>query len=401
MNTRQRVIQRFKQRFGHPPDALALAPGRVNLLGEHVDYNDGFVIPAAIDLRTVMAFSAAQTEESHLLALDFSQETSFSRGSLKEKCALDGTLLPDWARYPAGVAWAIESAGLNAPALQAVIASDVPMGAGLSSSASVEMAFAKAWSYLGKWSLSGIEFAQLGHKAENEYVGVNSGIMDQFASACGIKDKLLWLDCRSLEWGSLPLPDGIDIIVADTTIRRQLTTSAYNDRRRSCEAAVAALSQVLPGITSLRDVSLEQFNIHCHRLPIMDEKRARHVIEEIQRTQEAIKLLEKGQVRKFGQLMNTCHASLRDLYQVSTPELDYLAETAQNLPGCLGARLTGAGFGGCTVNLVEKSASAGFVTTLAEAYCQRTGITMKAYYLQGISGAPCCTSSRNVLIPPF
>ena len=213
-----------------------------------------------------MPFLPLQADESHLVALDFSQETSFSRGSLQEKCALDGNLLPDWARYPAGVAWAIESAGLKAPAIQAVIASDVPMGAGLSSSASVEMAFAKAWSYLGKWSLSGIEFAQLGRIAENEYVGVKSGIMDQFASACGIQDKLLWLDCRSLEWGSLPLPDGIDIIVADTTIRRQLTDSAYNDRRRSCEAALAALSLALPGITSLRDVSVEQFNTHCHCL---------------------------------------------------------------------------------------------------------------------------------------
>ena len=386
MNTRQRVIQKFKQRFGRPPDALALAPGRVNLLGEHVDYNDGFVIPAAIDLQTVIAFSAAEDDESHLVALDFSQETGFSHGSLQEKCALDGNLLPDWARYPAGVAWAIKSAGLKAPAIQAVIASDVPMGAGLSSSASVEMAFAKAWSYLGKWSLSGIEFAQLGQRAENEYVGVKSGIMDQFASACGIKDKLLWLDCRSLEWGSLPLPDGIDIIVADTTIRRQLTASAYNDRRRSCEAALAVLSLTLPGITSLRDVSVEQFNTHCHRLSPIDEKRARHVVEEIQRTQQAISLLENGQVREFGQLMNACHASLRDLYQVSTPELDYLVETAQNLPGCLGARLTGAGFGGCTVNLVQKAASAGFVTTLAEKYYQSTGLILKALICKAAAG---------------
>lgn len=386
MNTRQRAIQRFRQHFGHPPQALAFAPGRVNLLGEHVDYNDGLVIPAAIDRLTVIAFSAAENDESRLLALDFSQEAGFSRSSLQENCALDGTSLPDWARYPAGVAWAIESAGLKAPAIHAVIASDVPIGAGLSSSASIEMAFAKAWSHLGNWSLPGIEFAKLGQKAENEYVGVNSGIMDQFASACGIQDKLLWLDCRSLEWGSLPLPAGIDIIVADTTIRRQLTASAYNDRRRSCEAALAALSQVLPGITSLRDVSLEQFNTHCHYLTITAEKRARHVVEEIQRTQQAIPLLENGQVFEFGQLMNACHASLRDLYQVSTPELDYLVETAQNLPGCLGARLTGAGFGGCTVNLVQKTACADFVTELTKAYRQHTDLQMKAYICQAAAG---------------
>ncbi len=386
MNTRQRVIQAFQQRFGTSPMALALAPARVNILGEHVDYNEGFVLPAAIDRLTTVAFSAAEGDESRLIALDFSEEVRFSRSSLREHCTTSGSPLPDWAHYPAGVAWAIDSAALRAPAMNAVFASDVPIGAGLSSSASVEMAFAIAWSTLGKWSISGMEFAKLGQRAENDYVGVNSGIMDQFASACGIQNRLLLLDCRSLEWRSLPLPAGIDIIIADTTLRRQLTDSAYNDRRCSCEAALAELRLVLPGIRSLRDVSLEQFNQHSQRLSAIHESRTRHVVEEIRRTQQAVSFLENGRIREFGQLMNDCHASLRDLYQVSTPELDLLVETAQSLPGCMGARLTGAGFGGCTVNLVEKSASAQFVKTLAEKYRQHTGLNMKAFICQASAG---------------
>lgn len=366
--------------------ALALAPGRVNLLGEHVDYNEGFVLPAAIDRFTTIAFSAAEGEESRLVALDFSEEVRFSRSSLLDSRTTSGSPLPDWAHYPAGVAWAIHSAGLSAPGMNAVFASDVPIAAGLSSSASVEMAFAIAWSTLGKWTMSSIEFAKLGQRAENGYVGVNSGIMDQFASACGIQNRLLLLDCRSLEWRSLPLPDGIDIIIADTTLRRQLTASAYNDRRQSCKTALAELRLVIPGIRSLRDVSLEQFNQNSHRLPAIHESRARHVVEEIRRTQLGVSLLETGRIREFGQLMNDCHASLRDLYQVSTPELDLLVETAQSLPGCMGARLTGAGFGGCTVNLVEKHASAEFVKILAEKYHQNTGLRMKAFICQASAG---------------
>lgn len=386
MNTRQRIIQVFQQRFGSSPAALALAPGRVNILGEHVDYNDGFVLPAAIDRLTTAAFSVAEGDESRLIALDFSEEVRISRSSLQDHLTTSGSPIPDWAYYPAGVAWAIDSAGLSAPAMNAVFASDVPIAAGLSSSASVEMAFAIAWSTLGKWSISGMEFAQLGQRAENDYVGLNSGIMDQFASACGIRNKLLLLDCRSLEWRSLPLPDGIDIIIADTTLRRQLTDSAYNDRRRSCEAALDELRLVLPGIRSLRDVTLEQFNQHSYRLSAVNESRARHVVEEIRRTQQAVSLLENGRIYEFGQLMNDCHASLRDLYQVSTPELDLLVETAQSLPGCIGARLTGAGFGGCTVNLVEKYASAQFVKILAEKYNQITGLKMKAFICQASAG---------------
>jgi galactokinase len=263
----------------------------------------------------------------------------------------------------------------------------VPRGAGLSSSASVEMAFGIAWSTLGSWKLPPMQLAQLGQKAENQYVGVNCGIMDQFASACGVADRLLLLDCRSLDWRTLPIPENISIVIADTSVRRKLTSSGYNERRQACEDAVRILSSELMGIKSLRDVNLEDFNRLSHKMPEVVEKRARHVVEEIDRTSRAIPLLENGSISEFGQMMNECHASLRDLYEVSIPELDKMSEIAQGLPGCYGARLTGAGFGGCTVNLVEKSSVEEFADKLAKRYNRITKLKSKIYICRASDGA--------------
>ncbi len=234
---------------------------------------------------------------------------------------------------------------MSAPALNAVFSSDVPRGSGLSSSASVELAFAVAWQKLGGWSLPPMQLALLGQKAENKYVGVNCGIMDQFASACGKKDRLLYLDCRSLTWETVPLPENVAIVVADTTIRRKLTSGEYNKRRSACEEAVRLLKADLPGIEALRDVSVADFNRFASQLPVEVEKRARHVVEEVGRSLNAVKLLESGNVAEFGQLMNACHVSLRDYYEVSCPELDIMVRVASKIKGCYGARLTGAGFG--------------------------------------------------------
>ena len=227
----------------------------------------------------------------------------------------------------------------------------------------------------------------LGQKAENKYVGVNCGIMDQFASACGVADRLLLLDCRSLEWQTLPIPENIAIVIADTSVRRKLTSSGYNERRQACEDAVKILSKDLPGIKALRDVSVEDFNRLCRQLPAVVEKRARHVVEEVERSRRAIPLLEQGHIHEFGRIMNECHASLRDLYEVSIPELNVMAEIAQNLPGCHGARLTGAGFGGCTVNLVEKSALENFAAELASRYKVQTSLKPEIYICHASSGA--------------
>jgi galactokinase len=387
MNARETAIQAYLKRFSELPRYVARAPGRVNLLGEHVDYNDGFVLPAAIDRATYVAFSQTSTDLTTLVAADFSEEAQFTPETLPGKVQPDDSLLPEWALYPAGVAWSLGAADLSTPAMQAAFSSDIPRGSGLSSSASIELAFGVAWSTLGGWILPPMQLALLGQKAENRYVGVNCGIMDQFASACGELERLLLLDCRSLEYRSLPLPEDTLIVVADTSVRRKLSSGEYNERRAACEEAVRLLSKDLPGIKALRDVSVESFNRLSYQLPFLVEKRARHIVEEIERTRQAIPLLEQGQTRAFGQLMNACHTSLRDYYEVSTPELDTMVEIAQDLPGCLGARLTGAGFGGCTVNLVVRDQADAFAQSLGPEYERRTGLHPDIYICLASRGA--------------
>ena len=383
----ERVTQIFQQKFGQIPQFVARAPGRVNLLGEHVDYNDGFVMPAAIDRATYIAFSPAAGDETTLYAFDLDQLAVFSAGTLQSKTQGDGSPLPEWALYPAGVMWALSQGGFATPAMKAVFTSNVPRGSGLSSSASVEMAFSTAWMNLGGWVLGPMERALAGQKAENHYVGVSCGIMDQFASACGVENNLLLLDCRSLEYRALPLPDNVALVVADTGVRRKLTSGEYNRRRFACEEAVRLLKPHLPGIKALRDVSLEDFNLLAHELPDEVKKRARHVVTEVQRTRQAIELLEKADMTGIGALMNECHISLRDDYEVSISELDTMVQIAQSLPGCYGARLTGAGFGGCTINLVERSMARQFADTLAEKYHQVTSYHPEIYICHASQGA--------------
>ncbi|HSB02845.1 MAG TPA: galactokinase [Anaerolineales bacterium] len=377
----------FQEKFGSAPVHIARAPGRVNLLGEHVDYNDGFVLPAAIDRATYVAFSPADAGQTRLMAVDFDQEAFFSPQTIPLKTQPDGSPLPEWAQYPAGVMWALNEARLETPALHAIYASNVPRGSGLSSSASVEMAFVIAWQKLGGWTLPSMQRALLGQKAENQYVGVNCGIMDQFASACGVENRLLLLDCRSLEWKTIPLPEDISIVIADTKVRRKLTSGEYNKRRAACEEAVRLLKQDLPDIQSLRDIPMEDFNRLAGKLPEVVSKRARHVVEEIERSKQAEALLEAGNIRRFGELMNECHASLRDLYEVSCPELNTMARIAQSLDGCYGARLTGAGFGGCTVNLVVREKAEEFSQSLAQGYQSETGYSPEIYITRASHGA--------------
>ncbi len=387
MSIQKNITEIFQQKFRHAPAHLVRAPGRVNLLGEHVDYNDGLVLPAAIDRATYIAFSPTESDQTALFAADFAEDAFFSLKTLSTKTQADGSSLPDWAKYPAGVAWALTKKNLPVKNMQAVFASDVPRGAGLSSSASVELAFAVAWMTLGSWKLSPMELALICQRAENKYVGVNCGIMDQFASACGEKNKLLLLDCRSLEYQTLPLPKDVAIVIADTSVRRTLTTSAYNDRRAACEEAVNILKKDLSEIKSLRDVSMADFNLLAKKLPAQIEKRARHVVEEIERTNQAVILLQHGDIAGFGSLMNECHVSLRDLYEVSIPELDVMARLAQSLSGCYGARLTGAGFGGCVAALVARDQVEAFAENLAAGYESETGRHPEIYICEASDGA--------------
>ncbi len=364
-----------------------IAPGRVNLLGEHVDYNGGVVLPAAIDRVVTLRAAPSAERIAHLTAEDLGETVSLNLDRLDEKQDADGRPLPSWAIYPAGVAWAAARRGLPLRGCQAAYASTVPIGAGLSSSAAVETAFAALWRELGGWPMDNLELAQLCQQAENQYAGVNCGLMDQFASANGVEDCALYFDTRSLHWEALPLPDEVSIVIADSSVRRSLATSAYNDRRAACEEALRILRGPLAHIRDLRDVSPAEFDAHQALLPEIPRKRARHVVNECHRVESAVAALRGGDAAAFGKLMFTCHESLRDDFEVSCPELNALVEIAAGLPGCLGARLTGAGFGGCTVNLVRADDAVGFAARLGERYQQTCGRKAEVYL---------CRASRGV-----
>jgi len=382
-----RIAAQFKTRFGTLPDFIARAPGRVNLLGEHVDYNDGFVMPAAIDRATYIASSASADGFNRIDALDLGEQVCFTIDSIRDKNQADGTPLPDWGLYPAGVAQIMSDEGMLPLPIQAVFASDVPRGSGLSSSASVEVAFFTAWQHLGGWIVEKMKKARLCQKAEIEYVGVNCGIMDQFASVCGEENHILYLDCQSLAWQILTLPPGASIVIADTSVRRKLTTGGYNTRRNECETALSLLKEQLPGVASFRDVPSNLFETVASSLPENISRRARHVITEIARTVKARQVLEKGDLTGFGQLISETHKSLRDDFEVSCPELNVMVSIAQSLEGCLGARLTGAGFGGCTVNLVETDKAENFIKQLVSGYSEKTGFLPAVYLSTASDGA--------------
>jgi galactokinase len=248
------------------------------------------------------------------------------------------------------------------------------------------VAFAAVWQALCGWKADRLTLAKLSQKAENKYVGVSCGLMDQFASANGVAGHCLLFDTRSLEWEPVPLPHGTAIVIADSGVRRSLTTSGYNDRRAACEEAVVLLSKYKPGLHSLRDITPVEFAAYSEFLPPVIERRAEHIVKEIARVESAVTALKLGKTRSFGALMFAGHASLRDLYEVSVPELDVLVEIARNLPGCLGARLTGAGFGGCTVNLVDEEDAQDFIHELQESYKRHTGRNAQVYLCQACDG---------------
>ena len=380
------LISDFTKRFQRTPQVVTRAPGRVNLLGEHIDYNDGVVLPVAIDRHVKLAAAAMPENVVNLRALDLGQSASFSLDSLDARQDVQGHALPNWAKYPAGIAWALSNAGLKVTGMQAVYSSSVPIGSGLSSSAAVQVAFAATWRALGGWQLDNLRLAQLCQRAENLYLGVTSGLMDQFASACGVEGHALVFDTRSLEWSTVALPEGSAIVVADSGVRRSLANSAYNERHASCEQAVELLRKYKPGLQSLRDISAVEFAAYSDYLPEVVRKRAEHVVQEIYRVERAVNVLRGGDAKMFGGIMFAGHRSLRNLYQVSTAELDALVEIAHDLPGIYGARLTGAGFGGCTVNLIEAAQAEAFIQGLVQGYREKTGKEAKVYLCQASAG---------------
>lgn len=380
----------FERHFGRAPHFQAQAPGRVNILGEHVDYNDGVVMPAAIDRRVRILGAPSRDNCTHLYACDLNKRVSFRHADIEAKVDIYGQPLPGWARYPAGVAWALNQAGHPTPEIEAVYTSDVPIGAGLSSSAAVQVGFAFFWNGLCAWGIEPLKLAQLCQRAENGYVELAAGLMDQFASACGVQDHALVFDTRSLEWEAVALPPETSLVVADSGVRRSLTNSGYNDRHQACQAALTILQEHLPGIRSLRDVSPGDFARFAHYIPAVIRRRAEHIITEIERVQLAVQALKNGDRRSLRDLLYAGHASLRDLYEVSTPEQDFLVAASQDIPGCLGARLTGAGFGGCTINLVESACVQDFVHELSRRYQQKTGRSEPVYMCRASEGASAC-----------
>jgi galactokinase len=375
MSLLQRVTEAFAQRYGEAPAVIARAPGRVNLIGEHTDYNDGFVLPMAIDRAVWIALRPRSDGYVVVHSLEFGETAEFDLMTIDRRHG-------EWAEYIKGVAWALMEADYDLIGWEGVVASDVPIGASLSSSAAFELAAARAFTWLADIPWDAAAMAKFCQKAENQWVGVNSGIMDQMISAAGIEGEALLIDCRDLSSQRVPLPPDTVVVIMDTMTRRELVHSGYNERRMQCETAAAAL-----GVPALRDATLDMLEAIRPQIDEVVYRRARHVITENARTLAAADAMHAGDAAAMGALMNASHDSLHADYEVTNHHTDLMARLAQPLPGCFGARMTGGGFGGCTVALVAADTADAFTTAIATAYQTRTGIEPAIYVSHASAGA--------------
>lgn len=357
------------------------APGRVNLIGEHTDYNDGFVMPAAIDLSAFVTVTPREDRNLQIRSENFDEEIEFALD------APEPARRRHWSDYPVGVAVILERAGYRLRGARLRIRGEVPLGAGLSSSAAVTVATACALAANSNLTIARRELAQLCQKAENEFVGARVGIMDQFVALFGEAERALLLDCRSLEYKLLPLPETVNLVICNTMVKHDLASSAYNERRAQCEAGVKHLAQSLPGIVALRDVTPAQLEQFGRGLPDVIYRRCRHVISENARVWAAGEALERGDLVQFGRLMAESHRSLRDDYEVTVDELNLMVELASEVEGVYGARMTGGGFGGCTINLVATERVEQFREIVGRNYEQRTKLTPEIYVSKASKGA--------------
>ncbi len=367
----------YKWRFGAAPTTAAFAPGRVEIMGNHTDYNGGFVLPAALDKGTVVAGEATGDDTISLHAADFRRDASFS--------ATDIVKDPQnsWANYMLGVVKQLQSEGVPVRGFRAVIHSDVPGGAGLSSSAALEVATALFLQQLFPFDRDPMQIARLCQKAENEFVGVPCGILDQFSSVFGVRDGLLFLDCLTLEHSTVKMGrDDIAIVICDSGVKHAHAGGDYPTRRAECMAAAAHFGKPL-----LRDVTWEEFVAGEGELPENQRKRARHVLLEDKRVLAMREAVGRGDTARMGELLAEGHASCRDLFQNSAPEIDFLVATADTLPGCIGAKMTGGGWGGCTINLVYTDAVPEFNRALAARYQVKTGREAHIYACRAAAGA--------------
>jgi galactokinase len=375
MTLREQVEQDFRKRFGAAPTTVVRSPGRVNLIGEHTDYNDGFVLPIAIDREVWIALRPRDDRRVVVHSLDYGASLTFELGPISRS----GT---EWAEYVKGVAWALQEAGHTLKGWEGVMSGEVPRGAGLSSSAAVELAVQRAFAAVSGLPWKPSEMALLGQKVENKWIGVNSGIMDQMIVAGGRKNHALLIDCRDLALQPVPLPSGAVVVVLDTGTRRGLVDSAYNERRSQCEEAARFF-----GVKALRDVNAQTFSARQSELDPLVRRRARHVITENDRTVQAAEAMRAGDLARLGQLMDASHASLRDDFEVTNDALNTIVSLARAHPGCFGARMTGAGFGGCAVALVAPEQAEAFVQSITAKYTQATGNTPQCYVCQAADGA--------------
>ncbi len=381
MSTTAELRAFFAATFGATPETGVRAPGRVNLIGEHTDYNDGFCLPMAIEREVKVLLRRRNDRTVRVASMEQTGVVSFELSAAIPK-ATDKA--QHWADYVKGCAQILIEAGVPLVGCDLALTGDVPLGSGLSSSAALEVATIHALLTAAGQTKTGAEIAVLGQRAENRYVGTNCGILDQLSSSCGVLGQAMLMDCRTLALTPAPLPAGVSVVIADTGKRRGLVDSAYNERRAGCEAGAKAL-----GVSHLRDVTLHGLWTASQegKLAALARQRCEHVVAENGRTQAAFAALKAGDAVAFGALMDQSHADLRDKFEVTCPELDTMVAIARALPGCLGSRMTGAGFGGCTVSLVRDEAVAAFVPALTSAYKARFDLPVAVYVTRAAAGA--------------
>lgn len=373
-NIQSQVVNAFQSKYGEKPAYLIRAPGRVNLIGEHTDYNDGFVLPMAINSAIWIALKPRHDELISIHSLNMKETLNFNLGAFEKS----GT---GWGEYLKGIAWALQNDGYRLQGWEGMVIGDIPIGAGLSSSAALELSTMKAFSLVSKFDWDPLKMAQLSQVAENQWVGVNCGIMDQIISAQGRAGHALLIDCRSLEIKYVPLTTNTVIVIMDTNTTRDLVDSLYNERRNQSEMAAKQL-----GIRALRDIGMDEFADREIELDPITRKRAKHVVTENYRVLESAKAMEMGEAQRVGELMIASHISLRDDFEVSSKELDIMVEIALAEEVCFGARMTGAGFGGSAIALINENKQDEFIRNIEKGYSEITGLDANVYCSNASNG---------------
>lgn len=379
----QEAAREFANVFGETPTAYGLAPGRVEVIGNHTDYNEGFILSAAIDRHIVVCGRPIPGDTAKIYSRTFNAGESFTVSDLSP------TTENFWANYVEGVVDALQKKGIKLGAFEALLMGDVPLGSGLSSSAALEVATACFLQQIYPFEMNRLAMATTCQAAENDFVGVGCGILDQFSSLMGKQDHLVFLDCRDLsQYDHIPLGSDVEFVLANTNASHELADGTYNRLRKSCFKAADYFSKTLDKpVTHLRDVTVDDFTANCSGLDATKMQRARHIITENERVLKSVEALRNGDRKTLGELMLASHASSRDDFGNSCEELDVMVDLAKDLPGCHGCRLSGGGFGGCTVNLVEADKAQSFADALAPLYKEKTGIVPEMHICKSVDGA--------------